>query len=250
MPATFFIVGKTLEESPSEYRALLDDPLFEVASHSYSHGMLRDHPICGPAGGPEKVLAEVRRGKAVVEDVFGRACNGFRPGCGYTAGLHGMPEVLDAIQEAGYRYVSSLLWGDDYSLPAPLAEPFSYAVDGHPGINEYPASGWHENLLKGNNRVFGQKPIRTVLFPMLFPDAVPPRPITTVEEEMRYNNRYFIEAALAAGSSYVTLIWHPWSLGLFDPPMRMLELTFEMVRARGLQPCTFEEMDRQRRAGG
>jgi peptidoglycan/xylan/chitin deacetylase (PgdA/CDA1 family) len=35
MPATFFITGRVLEENPTEYRALLDDPLFEVASHTY-----------------------------------------------------------------------------------------------------------------------------------------------------------------------------------------------------------------------
>ena len=49
MPATFFIVGKVLDANSSEYRKLLDDPLFEIASHTYSHKMLRDNPFCGPA---------------------------------------------------------------------------------------------------------------------------------------------------------------------------------------------------------
>ena len=40
LPATFFITGKVLEADPDEYRRLLDDPLFEVASHTYSHKML------------------------------------------------------------------------------------------------------------------------------------------------------------------------------------------------------------------
>ena len=49
MPATFFIVGKTLDANPAEYRELLDDPLFEIATHTYSHRMLRDNEFCGPA---------------------------------------------------------------------------------------------------------------------------------------------------------------------------------------------------------
>ena len=45
IPATFFIVGKRLEDNAKEFRAALDDPLFEIGSHTYSHKMLRDHPF-------------------------------------------------------------------------------------------------------------------------------------------------------------------------------------------------------------
>jgi peptidoglycan/xylan/chitin deacetylase (PgdA/CDA1 family) len=60
-PGTFFIVGKRLEEEGADYCAVLGDvPEFEIASHTYSHKMLRDHPFCGSA--PEKVtrLQEIR----------------------------------------------------------------------------------------------------------------------------------------------------------------------------------------------
>ena len=64
MPGTFFIVGKTLEANPREYRELLgNDPLFEIASHTWSHRMLRDHPICGPAPSLEERHIEVARGR-------------------------------------------------------------------------------------------------------------------------------------------------------------------------------------------
>jgi peptidoglycan/xylan/chitin deacetylase (PgdA/CDA1 family) len=49
MPATFFILGKTLDANPSEYRQLLDHPLFEIATHTYTHQMLRDNNFCGSA---------------------------------------------------------------------------------------------------------------------------------------------------------------------------------------------------------
>ena len=34
----------------------------------------------------------------------------------------------------------------------------------------------------------------------------------------------------------VTFVWHPWSLRKFDAPMRMLDLTFQYIRERGV-PC-------------
>ncbi|MBM3214689.1 hypothetical protein FJZ36_07220 [Candidatus Poribacteria bacterium] len=80
MPATFFVTGRTLETDAAEYRDLWDDPLFEVASHTYSHRMLRDHPFCGPAATPEQRIEEIVRGKDVVEQVMGRECVGLRPG--------------------------------------------------------------------------------------------------------------------------------------------------------------------------
>jgi hypothetical protein len=248
MPATFFIVGKVLEETPEEFHRLLDDPLFEVASHSWSHKTLMNHPMCGPAASPDEVWEEVQRGVESVERVFGRRCRGFRPACGYADGLRGAPELLALLARAGIRYVSSVLWGEDYSLPAPVAQPFMYEAEGFPELREIPAHGWHENLLKGSNRVFGQGARRAILFPAPFPEAVPPGYVATPEEEFRYNNRFFIDRALAQGSGHVSLIWHPWSLALFDPGMRMLELTFRYVRERGLEPCTFGDFDKRLRS--
>ncbi|MCW4027998.1 MAG: polysaccharide deacetylase family protein, partial [Candidatus Bathyarchaeota archaeon] len=72
MPATFFIVGKALEADPTDYKELLDDSLFEIASHTYSHKMLRDHPFCGPAAPKQEIKEEIFSGKTSVERVFNR----------------------------------------------------------------------------------------------------------------------------------------------------------------------------------
>jgi len=63
MPATFFILGKVLDANPAEYRKLLDDPLFEIASHTYSHQMLRDNDFCGPAVSIDERRKEIFKGK-------------------------------------------------------------------------------------------------------------------------------------------------------------------------------------------
>jgi len=238
VPATFFVVGKVLEAAPVGYRALLDEPLFEVASHTYSHRVLRDHPFCGPAASPEQIREEVFLGKAWVEHVFERPCLGMRPACGFPDGMKGAPDLVHLVAEAGYEYVSSMAWGDDFSLPAPLNQPFAYSQEGEPGLWELPAHGWHENLLKDHN-AWG--PRRLTLWPPEMPEAIPPAFLKTPEEEFGLN-RVFIERAAAEGLSFVSLIWHPWSLARFDPEMRMLELTFGFVRDLGLEAGTYADL--------
>ncbi|MDX9752386.1 MAG: polysaccharide deacetylase family protein [bacterium] len=238
MPATFFIVGARLEENAKEYKALLDDPLFEIASHSYSHKMLRNHPICGNAAGIEQIREEILRGKAVIESVFERPCLGFRPACGFDNGFKKAPEVLAIFEEAKIAYISSWLWGPDYSLPILFENPFTYAEENHPDLWELPAQGWHENLLKNNNKM---GPRRLTLWPSAMPEAVPAGYIQTPEEEFGIN-KIFLDKAIHDPRPYVSLVWHPWSLFAFDPEMKMLDLTFTYVKEAALQPCTFLDL--------
>jgi peptidoglycan/xylan/chitin deacetylase (PgdA/CDA1 family) len=238
MPATFFIVGKTLEANPREYKDLLDDPLFEIASHTYSHRMLRDNPFCGGAISPQEKRDEIFKGKQSVETVFERPCLGLRPGCGFDNAFQEAPDVLALLREAGIHYVSSLLWGPDYSIPALLTEPFAYSADGFPDIWEIPGHGWHENLLKNHNR-WGPK--RVTLWPSPIPEAIPKDFVKTPADEFAVN-RVFLEKAVEEAKTFVSLIWHPWSLHAFDKDMNMLDLTFTHARKIGLKPCTYADL--------
>jgi len=238
-PATFFIVGKRLEEEGTEYRALLGDvPAFEIASHTYSHIILRDHPFCGDTPDFETRKRELILGKELVEQTFQRACPGLRPGCGFHNALRGDRWLIDRVSEAGFGYVSSLLWGPETTMPALFEKPFAYAEDGHPELWELPGHGWHENLLKAHNVTVNVR--RIVAWPSPFPEAVPLRPISSPEEEFAIN-KLFIDRAVELDLPFVSLIWHPWSLGRFDPAMKMLALTFAYVRELGLQPTTYEQ---------
>ena len=238
MPATFFILGKTLDANPAEYRKLLDDPLFEIATHTYTHQMLRDNEFCGSAVFLDERRKEIFKGKEAVERVFERPCIGLRPGCGFDNALKGEPAVLELLREAGIQYVSSLLWGPDYSLPALVQEPFNYKAEGFPEIWELPGHGWHENLLKDHNQ-WG--PRRLTLWPSPFPQALPNGFCKTPKDEFEVN-RFFLDTAMERSKSFVSLIWHPWSLKKFDPDMKMLELTFTHVQQLGLKPCTYAQL--------
>ena len=238
MPATFFILGRTLDANPAEYRKLLDDPLFEIASHTYTHQMLRDNDFCGSAVSMDERRKEIFKGKEAVERIFERPCIGMRPGCGFDNAFRGEPKVLELVREAGFQYVSSLLWGPDYSLPALLREPFNYDAQGFPDIWELPGHGWHENLLKDHNR-WG--PRRLTLWPPPFPEAIPNGFCKTPRDEFEVN-KVFLDKALETDKPFVSLIWHPWSLGKFDPDMKMLELTFTHVQSLGLKTCTYAQL--------
>jgi peptidoglycan/xylan/chitin deacetylase (PgdA/CDA1 family) len=64
MPATFFIVARLLEHQGQEYRKLIGDgPLFEIASHSYTHMLLHDHRVCGKAGPRDQYEHEIVESK-------------------------------------------------------------------------------------------------------------------------------------------------------------------------------------------
>jgi hypothetical protein len=241
MPATFFMLGKTLDANPSEYRKLLDDPLFEIATHTYTHQMLRDNDFCGSAVSLDERRKEIFKGKEAIERVFERPCIGLRPGCGFDNALKGEPQVLELLREAGIQYVSSLLWGPDYSLPALLQEPFHYEAEGFSEIWELPGHGWHENLLKDHNQ-WG--PRRLTLWPSPFPQALPDSFCKTPKDEFEVN-KVFLNRALETNKSFVSLIWHPWSLSKFDSDMKMLELTFTHVQRMGLRPCTSAQLYKQ-----
>lgn len=245
IPATFYIVGKLLEEEGAAYRALLgDSSLFEIASHTYAHRLLRDHPFCGPAVDTVGRQREVSLGKERIEQTFGRPCLGLRPGCGFDTGLRGDPDLVAMVVKAGFTYVSSLLWGPEYTMPALLAQPFTYADEGAPDLWELPGHGWHENLLKAHNLTTRVR--RLVAWPMPWPEATPPAPLRTPDEEARLN-ALIIDRAIEAGLPYVSLIWHPWSLHRADPQMRMIEATFRHALQRGVRFTTFaDEAERQR----
>ena len=41
-PATFFIVTRLLETAKEEFRAILDDELFDIQSHTHTHARLKE----------------------------------------------------------------------------------------------------------------------------------------------------------------------------------------------------------------
>ncbi len=240
MPATFYLVGQHLRDHADHYRGLLDNPLFEIASHTWSHKMLKPHPICGSPVAGDDLADEVIKGKQMVEEVFDRECLGLRPGCSFDDGLCNAPQVLKLVEQAGYKYVSSLAWGPGFTLPAPLNQPRTYQADGYPDLWELPCHGWHDNVLTTDIATAGNHHF-SIAWPITQPEIVPPGPVETPEQEAAIFNR-MIDLAVEQQLPFVSLIWHPWSLDRFDPQMRMVRAVFEHVRELGLPSGTYADL--------
>ena len=143
-PATFFIVGCLAQAAGARLREVLDHDLFELESHSSTHQnmlAIRDDAAA--------VRHELVDSKAVIEDLFGREVTGFTAPGGSDRGFLGETRLLEALWEAGYRYVRTLSWQPGNLAPAPLTQPFWFADDGFPELLEISAHAWHDNILTG-----------------------------------------------------------------------------------------------------
>jgi peptidoglycan/xylan/chitin deacetylase (PgdA/CDA1 family) len=236
IPATFFVLGTVLERRGADLRGIFgDDPLFDVASHTYSHKPLKNNRLHGTGVSLEGLRQEITRGLRLVEEVFERPCAGVRSGYGFCGGLRGEGERLRVIQDSGARYLSSDLRGPGDSVPGGLAQAYRYDEEGVPDLLELPGHGWHDNVLKG----FYPGP--WLAWPPVLRWGIPDRAPSTPEEEFAVQ-RAWIERATALGLDYFSPVYHPHSVYLSGPGCRVVELLIRYVRQRGMTATTYDAL--------
>lgn len=108
--ATFFVLGWVGERFPHLVRRIVDAG-HEVASHGYAHRLIFDQS-------PQEFREDVRRAKALLEDVCGARVDGYR------APSFSVTErslwALDVLIDEGYHYDSSVypIRHDRYGIPS------------------------------------------------------------------------------------------------------------------------------------
>ena len=124
--ATFFVLGWIAERYPKMVRRIVEEG-HELASHGYGHLRASDQS-------PQDFLDDISRAKAILEDISGAAVRGYRAPS-FSIGSTN-PWAFDCIQEAGYRYSSSVypVRHDHYGMPD--APRFPYYS--RPGLLEIP----------------------------------------------------------------------------------------------------------------
>lgn len=124
--ATFFTLGWIAERYPQLVRDIVAGG-HELASHGYGHLRASDQ-------NPADFAADVQRAKALLEDLGGKAVQGYRAPS-FSIG-HTNPWAFDVLLESGYRYSSSVypVHHDHYGMPD--APRFPYAA--RPGLTEIP----------------------------------------------------------------------------------------------------------------
>lgn len=126
--ATFFTLGVVAEQHPALVRRIVAEG-HELASHGYAHWRVTQQR-------PEDFRADVRRTKALLEDIGGVAVHGYR-----AASFSMTPETAWAhgiLEEEGYTYSSSIypIHHDHYGIPD--APRFPYYPNGGTHFQEIP----------------------------------------------------------------------------------------------------------------
>jgi len=126
--ATFFTLGWIAQRYPSVVARILAGG-HELASHGYAHLRATEQT-------PTEFLDDIRRAKALLEDIAGMEVRGYRAPS-FSIGKTN-PWAFDCIAEAGYRYSSSVypMRHDHYGMPD--APRFPYRVRG--SLLEIPVS--------------------------------------------------------------------------------------------------------------
>ncbi|HNA28457.1 MAG TPA: DUF3473 domain-containing protein [Thiobacillaceae bacterium] len=133
--ATFFTLGWIAERHPAVVRAIVAAG-HELASHGYGHER-------ATAMDPGRFREDVRRAKALLEDLGGTSVAGYRAPS-FSIG-HANLWALDVLAETGHRYSSSIypIAHDHYGMPD--APRFPYRPPRCPGLLEMPPTtvDWH-----------------------------------------------------------------------------------------------------------
>lgn len=120
--ATFFVLGWVAEFHPKIVRAIADEG-HEVASHGFSHFRVWTQT-------PDQFLEDVSSTKKALQDISGTEVIGYRAPS-FSIDSKSL-WAYDLLQEAGYRYSSSIypISHDHYGLPTAPRYPFRHAADG------------------------------------------------------------------------------------------------------------------------
>ena len=219
-PATFFIVAQLAQAAGARLREILDHDLFDLQNHSFTHDdmlAIRDDAAA--------VRHELVDSQHIIEDMFGREVTGFTAPGGFPHGFLGEARLLDALWEAGYRFVRTLSWNPQGTQPAPLTQPFWFDADGYPELLEISAHAWHDNILTGQPGA--------VAWPPTLPWGYPVQRPSTGRE---------VYQAYAAGIEYArdrrlltyAPCFHPWSIYRVDRAAAQVDLLLAHAQQAGL----------------
>jgi polysaccharide deacetylase family protein (PEP-CTERM system associated) len=126
--ATFFTLGWIAERYPAMVRRIIGQG-HELASHGWAHYRVTDQ-------NPDEFREDISRSKALLEDIGGQTVLGYRAPS-FSIGQHNQ-WALTVLEEAGYRYSSSIypIQHDHYGMPD--APRFAYHPCSDNGLLELP----------------------------------------------------------------------------------------------------------------
>lgn len=224
VPATLFIVGRTLERHVPEFQAIAADGLFDLQQHTYSHQLLKTVYIDNGESirvvrgvSVEETRQEVRKTSQLLRDHLGVQCIGLTgPWC-YYRGLRDRPDILEVLWDEGIRFTRTDGRNEKDWHPVPLdLQPYWYDHLGFPEMLEIPIHGWHDSTIRAE--VLGWEDLDGYV------ESVKPYIDQAAEEDRVFS-----------------LCQHDWTSVREDPEMRATEAILQYARDRGLRFSSYRD---------
>lgn len=182
--ATFFTLGWIAERYPAMVKRIVGNG-HELASHGYAHHRVTELSR-------EEFYDDITRSKSLLEDIGGRSVKGYRAPSFSINGSNLW--ALDCLEEAGYRYSSSIypVVHDHYGMPD--APRFAFSPGGSQGILELPVT---------TVRLFGRNfPAGGGGYFRLWPYTI---------------SRWFLQRVNAVDRQPAIFYFHPWEIDPDQP---------------------------------
>lgn len=190
--ATFFILGWVADRCPAAIKEIRDRG-HEIASHGYAHELIYDI-------GPKKFRDDIRRSKAVLENISGTVVHGYRAPT-YSITKNSL-WALDILIEEGFLYDSSIfpIYHDIYGIPD--FDRFFHILKRPSGIiKEFPISTFQFRIGKFKYRM----PVAGGGYLRLFPEWV-------FRKSIHYIN--------TCEGQPVVIYFHPWEIDHEQPRIK------------------------------
>lgn len=222
IPASLFIVGKTLEHSPDAFRELVGHPLFDLQQHTYSHMLLKTicvqndegtHIVRG--GTLEQIRYEVRHTNELLRDILGVECTGITGPYNYYRGLSDRPDILEILAQEGIQWSRCAGRNEHDWQPVPFEwQPYWYGPQGFPDILEFPVQGWQDCILR---QELGWANLKGYL------ERVKVDTDTVATKDLTWN-----------------YVQHDWSSIREDPDMWLTEQFYSYAQQQGVEFATYQ----------
>lgn len=189
--ATFFTLGWIAERYPSMIKRIVENG-HELASHGYAHHRVTEL-------NREQFYNDIARSKALLEDIGSQSIWGYRAPSFSINGDNLW--ALECLEEAGYRYSSSIypVKHDHYGMPD--APRFAFSSENAPKLLELPVT---------TVRLFGRNfPAGGGGYFRLFPYAI---------------SRWFLQRVNMIDLQPAIFYFHPWEIDPDQP--RQTEISF------------------------
>jgi len=187
--ATFFVLGWVADRCPSVVREIKEKG-HEIACHGYAHELIYNIS-------PERFREDIRRSKALLEDISGAGVHGYRAPT-YSITKNSL-WALDILIEEGFLYDSSIfpIYHDTYGIPD--SNRFFHALKRPSGtIKEFPLSTFQFSIGDFKYRM----PVAGGGYLRLFPEWI-------LRKSIHYIN--------TSEGQPVVIYFHPWEIDHEQP---------------------------------